>query len=93
VILDGPDVRVILLTSSHRRVFSSRGNINTFADTRPTITKGGLHRSPDLFRATGRLVANELMMTGQPLSAIKAAEASLVNRVVSDDGFVHAQHA
>ena len=142
-----PDVRVIVLTSSHDRVFSSGGNLDAFADTRPTITKyAGLTRFPDIyrtlmsidtpvvcaangdvlagalgialacdlviakqsirlgcpeinigafpfmisaliFRATGRLVANELMMTGRLLSAAEAASAGLVNRVVADDEF------
>jgi enoyl-CoA hydratase len=142
-----PDVRVIVLTSSHDRVFSSGGNLDAFADTRPTVTKyAGLKRFPDLyrslmsidkpvvcaangdvlagalgialacdlviakesarlgcpeinvgafpfmisaliFRATGRLVANDLMMTGRLLSAAEAATAGLVNRVVADDAF------
>jgi enoyl-CoA hydratase len=142
-----PDIRVIVLTSSHDRVFSSGGNLDAFADTRPTIAKyAGLKRFPDLyrtlmsmdkpvvcaangdvlagalgialacdlviakesarlgcpeinvgafpfmisaliFRATGRLVANELMMTGRLLSAAEAAAAGLVNRVVADDEF------
>jgi enoyl-CoA hydratase/carnithine racemase len=142
-----PQVRVIVLTSSHDRVFSSGGNLDAFADTRPTITKyAGLKRFPDIyrtlmsidkpvvcaangdvlagalglalacdlviatesarlgcpevnvgafpfmisaliFRATGRLVANELIMTGRLLSATEAAAAGLVNRVVADDEF------
>lgn len=144
---DDPEVRVIVLTSSHDRVFSSGGNLDAFADPRPTITKyAGLSRFPDLFRklatidkpvvcaangdvmagavgialacdlviakesvrlgcpeinvgafpfmisalifrATGRLTANELMMTGRLLTADEAAEAGLVNRVVPDDDF------
>lgn len=142
-----PDVRVIVLTSSHDKVFSSGGNLDAFADTRPTITKyAGLNRFPDLyrtltaiskpvvcaangdvlagalgialacdlvmakqsirlgcpeinigafpfmisaliFRATGRLTANELMMTGRLLSASEALAAGLLNRVVPDDRF------
>jgi enoyl-CoA hydratase len=140
-------VRVIVLTSSHPRVFSSGGNLDAFADDRPTIAKyAGLARFPSLyrtlagvekpvvcaangdvlagalgialacdlviakesirlgcpeinvgafpfmisaliFRATGRLVANELMMTGRLLSANEAAAAGLVNKVVSDTEF------
>jgi enoyl-CoA hydratase/carnithine racemase len=150
---DDPDVRVIVLTSSHERVFSSGGNLDAFADTRPTITKyDGLKRFPDLFRtltsidkpvvcaangdvlagalgialacdlviakesarlgcpeinvgafpfmisalifrATGRLIANELMMTGRLLSATEAAAAGLVNRVVPDAEFDEAVQA
>lgn len=142
-----PDVRVIVITSSHERVFSSGGNLDAFADTRPAITKyAGLNRFPDLyrtltaikkpvvcaangdvlagalgialacdlviakqsirlgcpeinigafpfmisaliFRATGRLTANELMMTGRLLSADEAATAGMVNRVVPDEEF------
>jgi len=141
------DVRVVVLTSSHPRVFSSGGNLDAFADDRATITKyAGLSRFPTLyrtltgirkpvvcaangdvlagalgialacdlviakesirlgcpeinvgafpfmisaliFRATGRLVANELMMTGRLLGASEAAAAGLVNRVVPDDEF------
>jgi enoyl-CoA hydratase/carnithine racemase len=148
-----PDVRVIVLTSSHERVFSSGGNLDAFADTRPTITKyAGLNRFPNLFRtltsidkpvicaangdvlagalgialacdlviakesvrlgcpeinvgafpfmisalifrATGRLTANELMMTGRLLSATEAAAAGLVNRVVPDAEFDEAVQA
>jgi len=141
------DVRVVVLTSSHPRVFSSGGNLDAFADDRPTITKyAGLDRFPTLyrtltgigkpvvcaangdvlagalgialacdlviakesirlgcpeinvgafpfmisaliFRATGRLTANELMMTGRLLSAAEAASAGLVNKVVPDAEF------
>lgn len=144
---DDPQVRVIVLASSHPRVFSSGGNLDAFADQRPTITKyAGLARFPDLyrtltgiakpvvcaaggdvlagalgialacdliiakesarfgcpeinvgafpfmisaliFRATGRLIANELMMTGELLSAGEAATVGLVNKVVPDDEF------
>jgi enoyl-CoA hydratase/carnithine racemase len=142
-----PDVRVIVITSTHDRVFSSGGNLDAFADDRPTIVKyAGLSRFPDLFRtlagigkpvicaangdvlagafglalacdliiakssiklgcpeinvgafpfmisalifrATGRLTANELMMTGRLFSASEAEAAGLVNKVVPDDDF------
>jgi enoyl-CoA hydratase/carnithine racemase len=148
-----PDVRVIVLTSSHERVFSSGGNLDAFTDPRPTMAKfAGLNRFPDLFRtltainkpvvcaangdvlagalgialacdlviakksvrlgcpeinvgafpfmisalifrATGRLTANELMMTGRLLSATEAAEVGLVNRVVPDEEFDEAVHS
>jgi enoyl-CoA hydratase len=140
-------VRVVVLTSSHPRVFSSGGNLDAFADERATIVKyAGLARFPALyrtlmridkpvvcaangdvlagalgialacdlviakesirlgcpeinvgafpfmisaliFRATGRLVANELMMTGRLISATEAAAAGLVNKVVPDAEF------
>jgi enoyl-CoA hydratase/carnithine racemase len=142
-----PRVRVIVLTSSHERIFSSGGNLDAFADDRATITKyAGLARFPALFRAltgidkpivcaangdvlagalgialacdliiakesirlgcpeinvgafpfmisalifraTGRLIANELMMTGRLISAAEAASAGLVNKVVPDAEF------
>jgi enoyl-CoA hydratase/carnithine racemase len=40
-----------------------------------------------IFRATGRLIANELMMTGRLISAGEAAAAGLVNKVVPDVEF------
>lgn len=140
-------VRVIVLTSSHPRIFSSGGNLDAFADDRATIVKyAGLARFPALFRtltgigkpvicaangdvlagalgialacdliiakesirlgcpeinvgafpfmisalifrATGRLIANELMMTGQLISATQAADVGLVNKVVPDAQF------
>nr|WP_235892330.1 enoyl-CoA hydratase/isomerase family protein [Mycolicibacterium hodleri] len=140
-------VRVIVLISSHERVFSSGGNLAAFADSRPPITKyAGLSRFPTLFRtltsidkpvvcaangdvlagalgialacdliiakssirlgcpeisvgafpfmisalifrATGRLVANDLMMTGRLISAAEAQTFGLVNEVVPDDDF------
>src|ERR1700741_1474196 len=145
-------VRVIVLTSSHPRVFSSGGNLDAFADDGATIVKyAGLARFPTLyrtltgidkpvicaangdvlagalgialacdlviakesirlgcpeinvgafpfmisaliFRATGRLVANELMMTGRLMSAGEAAAAGLVHRVVPDAEFDSALH-
>jgi enoyl-CoA hydratase/carnithine racemase len=140
-------VRVIVLTSSHSRIFSSGGNLDAFADQRSPIVKyAGLKRFPMLFRtlteidkpvicaangdvlagafgialacdlviakqsirlgcpeinvgafpfmisalifrATGRLAANELMMTGRLVTATEAAAAGLVNKVVPDDEF------
>jgi enoyl-CoA hydratase len=142
-----PRVRVVVLTSSHPRIFSSGGNLDAFADDRATIVKyAGLSRFPTLFRtltgiekpvicaangdvlagalgialacdliiakesirlgcpeinvgafpfmisalifrATGRLIANELMMTGRLVSAAEAAAAGLVNKVVPDGEF------
>jgi enoyl-CoA hydratase/carnithine racemase len=142
-----PRVRVIVITSSHERVFSSGGNLDAFTDERPTIVKyAGLSRFPTLFRtlagidkpvicaangdvlagalgialacdlviakesarlgcpeinvgafpfmisalifrATGRLVANELLMTGRLLTATEAAAAGLVNKVIADTEF------
>jgi enoyl-CoA hydratase/carnithine racemase len=141
------EVRVVVLTSSHPRVFSSGGNLDAFADERATIAKyAGLDRfstlyrtltgiakpvvcaangdvlagalgialacdlviakesirlgcpeinvgafpfmiSALIFRATGRLTANELMMTGRLLSAAEAASAGLINKVVPDAEF------
>ncbi|MFJ9173768.1 enoyl-CoA hydratase/isomerase family protein [Streptomyces sp. NPDC102360] len=48
--------RVVVLTSSHERIFSSGGNLNAFADDRPPITKyGELDRFPRLFKLIGAL--------------------------------------
>jgi enoyl-CoA hydratase/carnithine racemase len=49
-------VRVVVLTSSHERIFSSGGNLKAFADDQPTITKyAGLKRFPALFSLLGKL--------------------------------------
>jgi enoyl-CoA hydratase len=43
-------VRVVVLQSSHERVFSSGGNLKAFADDQPTIDKyAGLDRFPRLY--------------------------------------------
>jgi enoyl-CoA hydratase/carnithine racemase len=48
--------RVVVLTSSHDRVFSSGGNLNAFADERPVIQKyAGLDRFPRLYKLIGAL--------------------------------------
>jgi len=49
-------VRVVVLTSSHDRIFSSGGNLKAFADDRSTIVKyAGLDRFPRLYRLIGGL--------------------------------------
>lgn len=49
-------VRVVVLTSSHDRVFSAGGNLKAFADSRPVVTKyAGLDRFPRLFKLIGSL--------------------------------------
>ncbi|HZX37543.1 MAG TPA: enoyl-CoA hydratase/isomerase family protein [Streptomyces sp.] len=48
--------RVVVLTSSHERIFSSGGDLKAFADDRPPITKyAGLDRFPRLYKLIGRL--------------------------------------
>lgn len=48
--------RVVVLTSSHDRIFSSGGNLKAFADDRPAIVKyAGLDRFPRLYRLLGTL--------------------------------------
>lgn len=51
-----PGIRVIALASSHERVFSSGGNLDAFADDRPTIPKyRGLSRFPALYERLGAI--------------------------------------
>ncbi|NKQ51890.1 enoyl-CoA hydratase/isomerase family protein [Amycolatopsis sp. K13G38] len=53
---DDDAVRVVVLESSHERVFSSGGNLKAFADQRPPITKyAGLDRFPRLFTTIAAL--------------------------------------
>ncbi|MBQ0923500.1 enoyl-CoA hydratase/isomerase family protein [Saccharopolyspora endophytica] len=50
------DVRVVVLTSSHAKVFSSGGNLKAFADDRPTIEKyAGLDRFPRIYKKLAQL--------------------------------------
>jgi len=49
-------VRVVVLGSSHERIFSAGGDLKAFAGDVPTITKyAGLDRFPRLFTTIGRL--------------------------------------
>jgi enoyl-CoA hydratase len=49
-------VRVVVLASSHERIFSSGGNLKAFADDRPAIVKyAGLDRFPRLYKLIGAL--------------------------------------
>ena len=53
---DDSGVRVVVITSSHERVFSSGGNLKAFGDDRPIAEKfAGLDRFPRLFTLLGAL--------------------------------------
>jgi enoyl-CoA hydratase/carnithine racemase len=140
-------VRVVVLTSSHERVFSSGGDLRAFAGDSPAIEKyAGLDRFPRLFqllsglgkptlcaangdvlagafglalacdifvardgirlgcpeisvgvfpfmisaliyRSVPRAAANELMLTGELITASDALALHIVNKVVPADGF------
>jgi enoyl-CoA hydratase len=142
---DDEAVRVVVLTSTGDRVFSSGGDLKAFASELPVIEKyAGLDRFPRLFQLLGRLgkpsvcvangdvlagafglalacdllvaregvrfgcpeinvgvfpfmisaliyrsvpraVANELMMTGELITATQALDLHIVNRVVPAD--------
>lgn len=144
---DDDEVRVIVIESTHERVFSVGGDLKAFAGNTPPIRKhAGLDRFPRLFRLLGgmgkpviaaaggdvlagavglvlacdlvlarcsarfgcpeinvgvfpfmvsallhrsvpRAAANELMLMGTPISAQRAYEIGIVNRVVDDDRF------
>src|SRR2546430_1697878 len=48
--------RVVVLTSSHERIFSSGGTLKAFADERPAVEKyAGLDRFPRLYKLIGAL--------------------------------------
>jgi enoyl-CoA hydratase/carnithine racemase len=50
------DVRVVVLTSTHEKVFSAGGDLKAFAGETPTIEKyAGLDRFPRLYRLIGGL--------------------------------------
>jgi enoyl-CoA hydratase/carnithine racemase len=51
-----PDIRVVVLTSSHERVFSAGGDLKAFASDRATIDKyAGLDRFPRLYGSIGAM--------------------------------------
>ncbi|MBF4478148.1 Enoyl-CoA hydratase/carnithine racemase [Rhodococcus rhodochrous J3] len=53
---DDGDVRVVVLASSHERIFSAGGDLKAFASDAPTIMKySGLDRFPRLYRLIGGL--------------------------------------
>jgi enoyl-CoA hydratase len=53
---DDPDVRCVVLTSSHEKVFSSGANLGGFAEEQPLVLKHfGTTRFPRLFRLIGEL--------------------------------------
>ena len=53
---DDTDVRVVVLTSSHDRIFSAGGDLKAFAGETPTIEKyAGLDRFPRLYKLIGGL--------------------------------------
>jgi enoyl-CoA hydratase/carnithine racemase len=53
---DDPDVRCVVLTSSHEKVFSSGGDLKGFAARAPLADKhAGAERFPRLFRLIGEL--------------------------------------
>jgi enoyl-CoA hydratase/carnithine racemase len=61
-------VRVIVLASSHERVFSAGGDLKAFASDMPTVTKyAGLDRFPRLFRLLATL--------GKPVIAAVGGDA------------------
>ena len=53
---DDTEIRVVVLTSTHDKVFSSGGNLKAFADERPAVEKyAGLDRFPRLYKLIGGL--------------------------------------
>lgn len=53
---DDSDVRVVVLASSHEKIFSAGGDLKAFASDTPTIVKyAGLDRFPRLYRLIGGL--------------------------------------
>ena len=63
-------VRVVVLTSSHERVFSAGGDLKAFAGDTPVIEKyAGLDRFPKLFTLIGAYVGERVQMGPPPKAA------------------------
>src|SRR6266540_330564 len=81
------DVRVVVLGSSHDRVFSAGGDLKAFASDAPTIAKyAGLHRFPRLYRAIGGLGKPVICAAGGDVLAGAFGLALACDLVIAKEG-------
>ncbi|TWH00860.1 enoyl-CoA hydratase/carnithine racemase [Nocardioides sp. J9] len=82
-----PDVRVVVLGSSHDRVFSAGGDLKAFASDAPTIDKyAGLDRFPRLYRLIGSLGKPVICAAGGDVLAGSFGVALACDLVVAREG-------
>jgi enoyl-CoA hydratase/carnithine racemase len=81
------DVRVVVLGSSHDRVFSAGGDLKAFADDAPTIEKyAGLDRFPRLFQLIGALGKPVICAAGGDVLAGAFGLALACDLVIAKEG-------
>ena len=81
------DVRVVVLGSSHERVFSAGGDLKAFAGEVPTIAKyAGLDRFPRLFSAIGGLGKPVICAAGGDVLAGAFGLALACDLVIAREG-------
>ncbi|MTD12465.1 enoyl-CoA hydratase/isomerase family protein [Nakamurella sp. YIM 132087] len=79
-------VRVVVLASSHERIFSAGGDLKAFADDTPTITKyAGLERFPRLYRLIGALGKPVICAAGGDVLAGSFGLALACDLVIAKD--------
>ncbi len=81
------DVRVVVLGSSHDRVFSAGGDLKAFASDTPTIAKyDGLDRFPRLYRQLGELGKPVICAAGGDVLAGAFGLALACDLVIAKEG-------
>lgn len=81
------DVRVVVLGSSHDRVFSAGGDLNAFASDTPTIEKyAALDRFPRLYAAIGALGKPVICAAGGDVLAGAFGLALACDLVIAKEG-------
>ena len=84
---DDDGVRVVVLGSSHERVFSAGGDLKAFAGDAPAIAKyAGLHRFPRLYRAIGGLGKPVICAAGGDVLAGAFGLALACDLVIAKEG-------
>lgn len=84
---DDDDVRVVVLGSSHERVFSAGGDLKAFASDVPTVTKyAGLDRFPRLYELIGGLGKPVICAAGGDVLAGAFGLALACDLVIAREG-------
>ncbi|GAA1643990.1 enoyl-CoA hydratase [Kribbella alba] len=80
-------VRVVVIGSSHERIFSAGGDLKAFADDSPTLTKyAGLDRFPRLYQTIGGLGKPVICAAGGDVLAGAFGLALACDLVIAKEG-------
>jgi enoyl-CoA hydratase len=80
-------VRVVVIGSSHERIFSAGGDLKAFADDNPTLTKyAGLDRFPRLYQTIGGLGKPVICAAGGDVLAGAFGLALACDLVIAKEG-------